>query len=414
VKAQAMESRGGSGGGTEGAPDREVQRAGVGAQRGLHLEMIAAVMDGGGLERLSELASREAGLAVAIVVPRLGDAVAPASSLSKHVRERLRGYVRGRVANRPTELPDEVVAEAAVSTGDEVVGAVLAIAQPDAAPGSHIADVLGVTALAVLTELAAATAREEAEEALRSSLIELIRGNADLSDEEILRRAHRLGTDLSGGAVALCAELKGDRPRYVMSIIREDQPQALTEHLDRRIYALLPAAGGADPGRGPLDGAERLVKALGPHATVGFSSFCSQPRLFRRAIAEAEVVVDVLEHEVDESGEDIRSSTYRLLINTMASRPEEIGQFYEDTVAPLVRYDEEYRTDLVGTVETYLRHNCNMNATAAAIYAHRHTIAYRLDRVRELTGLNPSVSEDRERLGLGLKAYRILAPRLQC
>ena len=31
---------------------------------------------------------------------------------------------------------------------------------------------------------------------------------------------------------------------------------------------------------------------------------------------------------------------------------------------------------------------------------------------RELTGLDPMQSEDRERLGLGLKAYRIIAPRL--
>jgi sugar diacid utilization regulator len=53
-----------------------------------------------------------------------------------------------------------------------------------------------------------------------------------------------------------------------------------------------------------------------------------------------------------------------------------------------------------------------MNATASAIYAHRHTVAYRLERVKELTGLNPMASEDRERLGLGLKAYRIIAPRL--
>ena len=35
-----------------------------------------------------------------------------------------------------------------------------------------------------------------------------------------------------------------------------------------------------------------------------------------------------------------------------------------------------------------------------------------LERVRELTGLDPMQSEDRERLGLGLKAYRIIAPRL--
>ena len=53
-----------------------------------------------------------------------------------------------------------------------------------------------------------------------------------------------------------------------------------------------------------------------------------------------------------------------------------------------------------------------VDATASAIYAHRHTVAYRLERVRDLTGLDPMQSEDRERLGLGLKAYRIIAPRL--
>jgi DNA-binding PucR family transcriptional regulator len=67
---------------------------------------------------------------------------------------------------------------------------------------------------------------------------------------------------------------------------------------------------------------------------------------------------------------------------------------------------------LLATLEAYLHNNCNMNATAAAIYAHRHTVAYRLDRVRELTDLDPLVSEDRERLGLGMKAYRIILPRL--
>jgi DNA-binding PucR family transcriptional regulator len=36
-----------------------------------------------------------------------------------------------------------------------------------------------------------------------------------------------------------------------------------------------------------------------------------------------------------------------------------------------VRYDERYRTDLVGTIEAYLAHNCNMTAAAAAIYAPR-------------------------------------------
>jgi DNA-binding PucR family transcriptional regulator len=68
--------------------------------------------------------------------------------------------------------------------------------------------------------------------------------------------------------------------------------------------------------------------------------------------------------------------------------------------------------DLLSTLETYLANDCNMNATARAIYAHRHTVAYRLQRMKELTGLDPMISEDRERLSLGLKAYRIVAPTL--
>ena len=86
--------------------------------------------------------------------------------------------------------------------------------------------------------------------------------------------------------------------------------------------------------------------------------------------------------------------------------------FYEDTVAPIVRYDDQYSTDLLGTLAAYLDNNCSMAATAQAIHAHRHTVGYRLDRVKELSGLDPLRSEDRERLGLGLKAYRIIAPSL--
>jgi DNA-binding PucR family transcriptional regulator len=111
-------------------------------------------------------------------------------------------------------------------------------------------------------------------------------------------------------------------------------------------------------------------------------------------------------------GEEIGGGTYRLLFRVLASHPEEVKSFYEDTVGPLVRYDTEYSTDLLRTLEAYLGHNCNMNATAHALYAHRHTVSYRLERVRELTGLDPLTSEGRERLSLGLKAYRIIAPKL--
>jgi len=123
---------------------------------------------------------------------------------------------------------------------------------------------------------------------------------------------------------------------------------------------------------------------------------------------EEELVLDVLRRSDVPIAEDIGTGTYRLLFRVLASHPEEVRSFYEDTVAPLVAYDAQYSTDLVGTLSAYLERNCNMNATASAIYAHRHTVAYRLERVKELTGLDPMLSEDRERLGLGLKAMRVL------
>jgi sugar diacid utilization regulator len=305
------------------------------------------------------------------------------------------------------------VAEVPIATGDEQLGAVLLLA--DAEPVAVALEFLHVAAVACLTEVAVEEARLEVEQNLRGSFLEELRGRDDLEADDVLRRAARLGCDLSRGAVALCAELSSDRPRHVVATIAGEHPGALAQHMEGggsgRVYALLPAVGGADA-TATLAAARRLAARLQRHGTVGVSSFYAEVSDLGRAIQEAELVLDVLRRSDVPIAEDIGTGTYRLLFRVLASHPEEVRSFYEDTVAPLVAYDAQYSTDLVGTLSAYLERNCNMNATASAIYAHRHTVAYRLERVKELTGLDPLLSEDRERLGLGLKAYRIIAPRL--
>jgi sugar diacid utilization regulator len=258
-----------------------------------------------------------------------------------------------------------------------------------------------------------AEAKEEVEQNLRGSLLEDLRARPDLEPAEIVRRAARLGCDLGGGVLVLCAELTSERPRHVVATICGEHPGALAQHMEERVYALLPAARHApDPAEAVLESARKLAGRLQRHGTVGMSSFYVDPAELPRAIQEAELVLEVVGRSGVAVDEEMGSGTYRLLLRVLASHPEEVRAFYEDTVAALVAYDDQYATDLVGTLEAYLSQNCNMNATASAIYTHRHTVAYRLERVRELTGLNPMESEDRERLGLGLKAYRIIAPRL--
>jgi sugar diacid utilization regulator len=377
--------------------------------RELHLQMVDAVLSGEGLTRVAQLASSGAGGPVAIVVPRLAVAVAHPEATEIGA---LRRYAADRVKDRPSSLPDNLVAEAPIRSGDDVVGVVALLAGPDE-PAADAAEFLHLAAVASLTEVAVEEAKEEVEQNLRGSLLEELRSRPDLDPREVVRRAGRLGCDLSRGAVILCAELTTDRPRHVVATISGEHPGALAQHMDdARVYALLPAVGGDDAPERTLEAARRLATRLQRHGTVGVSSFYADPADLSRAIQEAELVLDVLRQSDAPIAEDIGTGTYRLLFRVLASHPEEVRSFYEDTVAPIVRYDDQYRTDLVGTLEAYLEQNCNMNATAAMIYAHRHTVAYRLDRVKELTGLDPMQSEDRERLGLGLKAYRIIAPRL--
>ena len=339
--------------------------------RGAHLEMVGAVLAGEGLERIAEIASSYAGAPVAIVVPRLGGS---------------------------GERPAGVTAEVPIVTGGQQLGSVLLLGEgvPEAGEYMHMA------AVAALTEVAVAEAREETEHALRGSLIEELLTRADLDPDDVLRRARRMGADLSTGAVALCADPGERAPGRLLATIADERGDAVSQTVGKRVYALLP---------GRLDGARRLASRLSRHGVVGLSSEYSDPRDLRRALEEAELVLDVTAD--GRAPEDaISGGTYRLLFRVLASHPEEVRSFYEDTVAAIVRYDEQYSTDLLGTLEAYLGENCNMNATAAAIYAHRHTVSYRLERVKELTGLDPTSSEDRERLGLGLKAHRIIAARL--
>jgi hypothetical protein len=319
-------------------------------------------------------------------VPRLG---APVRGW-----ERFERYVGARMAGGKPERPAEVTAEVPISSGGKELGAVLMLGPggPDAGEYLHVA------AVAALTEIAVAEARDETEQTLRGSFLEELLTREDLEGPDVVRRAARMGCDLGEGYAAVCADPGGRSPGRLIAAISSELPGALAQAVNGRVFALLP---------GPFDEVGKVAARLASRTTVGLSSAYSDASDVRRAL-----VLGVTEAGGAPPTGDIGGGTYRLLFRVLASHPEEVRSFYEDTVAPLVRYDDQYSTDLVGTLGSYLENNCNMNATASSIHAHRHTVGYRLERVKELTGLDPAGSEDRERLSLGLKAYRIIEPSL--
>jgi purine catabolism regulator len=90
----------------------------------------------------------------------------------------------------------------------------------------------------------------------------------------------------------------------------------------------------------------------------------------------------------------------------------ELDEFYKQTLAKLVEYDANHNTQLVSTLEAFFAHHGNASQTAESLYLHRNSLLYRLERIREISGLNLDDADDRFSLQLALKLRPLLPPSL--
>jgi DNA-binding PucR family transcriptional regulator len=240
---------------------------------------------------------------------------------------------------------------------------------------------------------------------------------------DILARAAELGTDLEKGAgaivvraaprVAQSGEWRERVLTLAMRTLRSLAPGALATaeagEVAAEIAVIAPAEDGERLARAAAGLARELEDSLpGFHLTIGASRRVADPVDLYRAGSEARLAVNVGEAEGQSLLAFEDTGAYRLLLPAMSEDPGELERFFAETVEPLAAYDEQYETELVATVEAYLANDGNVAATAKQLFTHRHTIRYRLERVRELCGHDVSATEGREKLGLGLKAMRVL------
>lgn len=59
----------------------------------------------------------------------------------------------------------------------------------------------------------------------------------------------------------------------------------------------------------------------------------------------------------------------------------ELRRFYTNMLGRLEEYDQLNDANLTETLSAYLENNCNSQMTAAALYIHRNTLRYRLERI---------------------------------
>jgi sugar diacid utilization regulator len=275
-------------------------------------------------------------------------------------------------------------------------------------------------------EVDRAKAPERASEAAVGDFLEDLLARRITDRENIVARAGELGCDLGGGASALVVRARpqhpeeGDWRARVLTAaergaraIERSSLAALVEagwlRGERELVIVTPGVDAPAAKRVATAVLRELESALlGFSVTVARSRHAGDPADLHRAGAEALLAANVAEARGLAELSFEQTGAYRLLLPAMSEDPTELEGFFDETVAPLAAYDDQYETELVRTLETFLDADGNVAGTAERLFTHRHTIRYRLERVKELTSLDVSSTEGRERLSLGLKAMRVL------
>jgi sugar diacid utilization regulator len=382
-------------------------------------EVSDAVESGAGLPEVTRAAGRALDASV-IVLDSTGGVLAVACES----REDERAVMAGEAGSAAAEL---LVAEV-------TVGQLRYRPRGELPPGSLLRLVGNLIAL----EVDRAKAPERATEAAVGDFLEDLLGRRITDRENIAARASELGCDVSRGASIIVARARpqgpeeGDWRARVLTVAERG-----ARGVERTCLAALAQAGWMLHGRGPNEEAgariERELVMLVPGTdaasakrvaaavvreleaglprftiTVARSRHAADPTDLHRAGAEALLAANVAEARGERELSFEETGAYRLLLPAMSEDPSELEGFFDETVAPLVAYDEQYETELVRTLETFLDADGNVAGTAERLFTHRHTIRYRLERVKELSGLDVGSTDGRERLSLGLKAMRVL------
>ena len=140
--------------------------------------------------------------------------------------------------------------------------------------------------------------------------------------------------------------------------------------------------------------------------SAGISSFVADPGQLDRGYQEALVALKVT-RKLNGPGTLLHFNdvgSYRLLLDIWERDPEQVRALYEESIGPVDRYDEANGTQLTHTLVTFFANNESLTKTASELYAHRHTVRYRLEKIADVSGLSVFQTEHKERLGLGLKA----------
>ena len=86
----------------------------------------------------------------------------------------------------------------------------------------------------------------------------------------------------------------------------------------------------------------------------------------------------------------------------------ELERYIPETLKKLYLYDDEHKGELITILQMYLRNNQSIKKTADAMFVHYRTISYRLEKIKQISGINFDNANEVLAVSNGLIIYKML------
>jgi purine catabolism regulator len=271
----------------------------------------------------------------------------------------------------------------------------------------------GAAALAL--ELAKEQAVQAAEERLRGDFISNILAGPPGDMAAAMQRGQELGYNLATphGAVLLNLEEAGPATLARVSTAMQSEltRRNIAAPLSRRessVLCMIPVSGAARTRDLMEQLRERLVADY-PKLLIAVGTQAASLGEWRRSVEEAEQAL-LLGRQLFGTDRVLAFSdlgVYRLLVR-LRETPE-LWTFYRETLSKLAEYDQRQGADLIKTLDAYFNNLGNLRASSEALHVHRNTLLYRLERIKDISGMDLDNAEEHFALWLALRAHRVLS-----
>lgn len=86
----------------------------------------------------------------------------------------------------------------------------------------------------------------------------------------------------------------------------------------------------------------------------------------------------------------------------------ELERYIPETLKKLYLYDDEHKGELITTLQMYLRNKQSIRKTADAMFVHYRTISYRIEKIKQISGINFDDVNEVLAVSNGLIIYKML------